>query len=91
MPRSNRTKPRKRLDAPVNALLAELLALKRGQPDKIPKDHMTCDQWAEKWGFSRHKALRLLQAGVKAGKVKTAKHRIDTGKKVFPVVHYFGA
>lgn len=89
MPRTNRTKSRQQVGASVNGLLAELLSLKRGAPDKVPAGHLTCEQWAKVWKMSKHKAFRLLKLGMEKGKVAVAKHRIDTGTKVHPVAHYY--
>jgi hypothetical protein len=89
MPRTIRTKPREPVGTPVNDLLAKLLAIKRGEPDKVPKDHLTCVQWAEKWGVRRTVAQSLIQIAVQKKLMAMKKYRVESGVRLYPVAHYY--
>lgn len=77
--------------APVNDLLARILALQSGTADVVPKGHRTTAQWAKEWGKSVSHTHTLIRAAVDAGLMASADYRIKVGSRrgLFPVPHYF--
>lgn len=74
---------------PVNPLLQRLLALHRGEPDKVPKGHKTREQWAAEWGIKSGKALILIRKGLEKNLMGKAMHKVQVGKRLRPTEHYF--
>jgi len=73
----------------VNDLLSKLLAIHKGEPDKVPKGHKTREQWAEEWGMKKAKALILIQKGIEKKLMGKTMHRVHVGKRLRPTEHYF--
>lgn len=72
------------------ALFAELRDSFAGAVDKVPSGHLTCEQWAERWGKSASYTRRLLLHGLRRGTWGSVKHRVEMPTRgIFPVPHYF--
>jgi hypothetical protein len=74
---------------PVNPLLQRLLAAHRGEPDKVPKGHKTCAQWAKEWGKKRTLAQLLIHKGVEQGLLGMEVHRVQVGNVQRKTKHYY--
>lgn len=58
-------------------------------PEPVPAGWYTTEQWAQKWGYARAYAHRLLAHGVEIGRVEWRKFRVPTEtKKAYAMVHY---
>lgn len=59
----------------MNALLAQLMSVTRGDPDKVPEGWKTTTQWAKEFGLSNSATKTYLLAGIRAGIVERKKFR----------------
>ena len=74
---------------PFAALLAELRESMDEKAETVPAGWLTVQQWADKWGYTRAHAGRLLAHGVSIGRMEFRKFRVGTPMRpAYAVVHY---
>lgn len=79
----------KATDDDFAALGRELRDSFGANPEAVPPGWYTTEQWAQKWGYARAYAHRLLTHGVAIGRVEWRKFRVPTEmKKSYATVHY---
>lgn len=88
MPTPKHTRP---VAATVNCneLLEQLRKIALKQPDTIPPEFKTSEEWAKLWKMKRRGAEKLLVAGVRAGKIVKKKFRVfSQASRTQMVFHY---
>jgi hypothetical protein len=59
------------------------------QPEEVPSDWKTADQWSKEWNISPNAAGIILNRSAKLGIIECRKFRIMSGNRgVYPTHHY---
>lgn len=74
---------------PFASLLAELRESIDSKAEAVPAGWLTVQQWADRWGYTRAHALRLLTHGVRIGRMEFRKFRVATPTRPsYATMHY---
>lgn len=77
------------LRASASAWLHDLMSGNRGEP--VPEGWLTIQQMCEELGINERTMRTRLDALLREKKIQKRQYRIDIGKDVRPVWHYFKA